>query len=276
MTERDPGDRAQEERTDIIETVKTPLGFFTLVVLVVEIILGISANLSQGTDRTNLIVGMLGLIFLLVIVVAGFALIRPEALRGERPARPVQLIPTDNTSNVIGPISDDRSEYQVHKYSGTWKVVTSFSRWRGRPLEPPNSVTFRGRALLLIRSNGQNGVGVQFGELEVFIDTYYATFDIVNEVLSAFVDQAGILTLKVRSNVRKLKDEEPKPKEDLIGLYAGLRGDLKNPEWDVILHPHADMPLVLKGGHVHDKTPGQRDQLAEETYDHLGLFPTRL
>lgn len=71
-------------RVDIIQTVRTPLGFFTLVVLVVEVILGVTANFSQGTDRTYLIVGMLFLIFLLVIIVAGFGFFRPEALRGER------------------------------------------------------------------------------------------------------------------------------------------------------------------------------------------------
>lgn len=67
----------------IIETIKTPLGFFSLVVLAVETILGITANLSQGTDRTYLIVGMLILIFLLVIIVAAFALFKPKALSGE-------------------------------------------------------------------------------------------------------------------------------------------------------------------------------------------------
>ena len=72
-------------RVDIIQMVKTPLGFFTLIVLVVEVILGISANLSQGADRTYLIIGMLILIFLLVIIVAGLAFFRPEALSGKRP-----------------------------------------------------------------------------------------------------------------------------------------------------------------------------------------------
>ncbi len=78
-------DKNSAARVDIIQTVKTPLGFFTLVVLVVEVILGIAANFSQGTDRTYLIVGMLSLIFLLVIIVAGLAVFRPEALSGQRP-----------------------------------------------------------------------------------------------------------------------------------------------------------------------------------------------
>jgi hypothetical protein len=73
-------------RINIIQAVRTPLGFFSLTVLVVEAILGVTANFSQGTDRTYLIVGMLILIFSLVSIVAGFAFFRPEALSGIRPA----------------------------------------------------------------------------------------------------------------------------------------------------------------------------------------------
>lgn len=73
------------KRIDAIQTVKTPLGFFTLIVLVVEIIFGIAAGLSQGTDRTYLIIGMLAVIFLLIFIVAGLAFLRPEALGGNRP-----------------------------------------------------------------------------------------------------------------------------------------------------------------------------------------------
>jgi hypothetical protein len=75
-----------ETRGSIIAAVKTPLGFFVLVVLVVEAILGITAGLSGGPDRTYLVLGMIGLIFLLILIVAGCALFRPEALAGRRPA----------------------------------------------------------------------------------------------------------------------------------------------------------------------------------------------
>ena len=90
----------RSNRLGVIQTVKTPLGFFTLAVLVVEVILGISANFSQGTDRTYLIIGMLGLIFLLVIIVAGLAIFRPEALSGKRPLQ-------DNISKTdLVPVED--------------------------------------------------------------------------------------------------------------------------------------------------------------------------
>lgn len=41
-----------QDRVKIIETVQTPLGFFALVVLVVEVILGVLADGSTGSDRT--------------------------------------------------------------------------------------------------------------------------------------------------------------------------------------------------------------------------------
>jgi hypothetical protein len=72
-------------RISIIEAVQRPINFFVLVVLVVEAILGITVNFSQGADRTYLILGMLALIFMLVLIVAGLAFFRPEALSGKRP-----------------------------------------------------------------------------------------------------------------------------------------------------------------------------------------------
>lgn len=72
--------KRRESRTGIIEAVKTPLGFFVLVVLVVEALLGIIVGLSEGTDRTLAIVGMLGVIGALILVVAVIAFFRPKNL----------------------------------------------------------------------------------------------------------------------------------------------------------------------------------------------------
>jgi hypothetical protein len=77
-------DKYLSNRIEIIETVQTPLGFFTLTVLIVEVVLGFVANISQGRDRTYLIIGMVVLIFLLVIIVSAFAYFKPEALTGKR------------------------------------------------------------------------------------------------------------------------------------------------------------------------------------------------
>jgi hypothetical protein len=71
-------------RAEIIRTVQTPLGFFVLVVLIVEVVFGVIAGFSDGTNRTILIIGMMSLISCLVLLVAGMALWRPESLRGRR------------------------------------------------------------------------------------------------------------------------------------------------------------------------------------------------
>jgi hypothetical protein len=72
-----------QQRGNIIQMVQTPLGFFTLVVLIVEVIFGIIATFSQGTDRTYLVVGMICLMFFLVGIVAFLSYKRPGVLTGE-------------------------------------------------------------------------------------------------------------------------------------------------------------------------------------------------
>lgn len=71
-----------KRRTGIIRSVRTPLGFFTLTVLVVEAIMGIMTNFTSGSDRTILIVGILIIILLLIIIVAVMAWKRPHRLYG--------------------------------------------------------------------------------------------------------------------------------------------------------------------------------------------------
>jgi hypothetical protein len=67
-------------RAQLISTVVTPLGFFVLVVLVVEATLAIVAGLSGGLDRTIAIIGMIVLLSALVVIVAMLAVWRPTAL----------------------------------------------------------------------------------------------------------------------------------------------------------------------------------------------------
>ncbi len=76
--------KQREQRVDIIRAVQTPLGFFVLVVLVVEVTLGVFAGIGKGFDRTLSLSGMIALIFVLIGVVAILAYFRPEALFGKR------------------------------------------------------------------------------------------------------------------------------------------------------------------------------------------------
>jgi hypothetical protein len=70
------------ERVSIINAVKTPLGFFVLVVLVVEGALGGLA--AKGPNQLTALYGMFGFLAALIAVVAFFAVRYPEALLGRR------------------------------------------------------------------------------------------------------------------------------------------------------------------------------------------------
>ena len=76
--------KSKADRTGIIRAVETPLGFFVLIVLVVEAIFGVACGFATDGQRTYLIAAMILLIFSLVGIVASMAYCRPEALRGER------------------------------------------------------------------------------------------------------------------------------------------------------------------------------------------------
>jgi|HubBroStandDraft_1064217.scaffolds.fasta_scaffold271436_1 hypothetical protein len=74
-----------DDRTSIINAVRTPLGFFVFAVLVLEGILGMLSGLAfSGTDRSEALHGMFALIGVLIALVAILAVFRPEALVGAR------------------------------------------------------------------------------------------------------------------------------------------------------------------------------------------------
>jgi hypothetical protein len=88
-------------RAGIIEAVQTPLGFFVLVVLIVEALLGaVGFALGAGEDRSFVIRAMIILIFALVVIVTGIAIWRPSILAGEDPRRESKY------SLLIGPPED--------------------------------------------------------------------------------------------------------------------------------------------------------------------------
>lgn len=91
-------------RPGIIEAVQTPLGFFVLVVLIVEAILGtVAFTLEVGADRTFVIRAMIVLIFALVVIVTSLALWRPGILAGKDPESETKY------SLLIGPPEDLRN-----------------------------------------------------------------------------------------------------------------------------------------------------------------------
>jgi hypothetical protein len=72
------------DRLGIIEAIKTPLGFFSLIVLVIESGFSGLALAATGSDRSFLLYAIVGVLVLLVIVVSVISVIKPEALWGKR------------------------------------------------------------------------------------------------------------------------------------------------------------------------------------------------
>lgn len=70
----------KSERVAVINAVKTYLGFFVLVILIVEIVLGAVALKAQGINQMIALYGMLFVILVMVAVVSFFAYKKPEAL----------------------------------------------------------------------------------------------------------------------------------------------------------------------------------------------------
>lgn len=74
---------SERGRVGIIHAVQTPLGFFVLVVLIVEAMLGVFTFKLDGVERFSVIQYMIVLVFLLVLIVAAIAVWRPQAFSGK-------------------------------------------------------------------------------------------------------------------------------------------------------------------------------------------------
>jgi hypothetical protein len=73
----------RDSKASVIGAVQTPLGFFVLIVLILEVVLGSLSAVTTGPDRTYLIIGMLALMLVLILTVTAMAMYRPEALYGK-------------------------------------------------------------------------------------------------------------------------------------------------------------------------------------------------
>ncbi len=101
-------------RAEIIRAVGTPLGFFTLIVLAAETIVGAVALATSGEERTQLLLGMLALLLFLIAVVALLAAFRPGSLDATRPTSPevgTQELGPDAPSSKARPPSGVASEW---------------------------------------------------------------------------------------------------------------------------------------------------------------------
>lgn len=106
MAANEPQEVTTRGRIGLIEAVQTPLGFFVLVVLIIEAVLTVFVlKLDVGSDRTFVIQAMIILIFALVLIVTFIAMWRPAALSGkERQLKETKysllIGPPDNLRNL--------------------------------------------------------------------------------------------------------------------------------------------------------------------------------
>src|SRR5262245_30258339 len=90
-----------KSRAAIINAVQTPLGFCSLAVLIIEVILGVLATRATGSDFTLLVKGMIGLLTILVIVAAILVNKKPKSdLQPSVEKKPPQYL--SNTGLDIG------------------------------------------------------------------------------------------------------------------------------------------------------------------------------
>ncbi len=76
--------KKSDDRRKLLEAVQTPLGFFSLTLLVAEALFTALALNLPTAERTTLLYVIAGTFALLVLVIAGIATLRPEALWGKR------------------------------------------------------------------------------------------------------------------------------------------------------------------------------------------------
>lgn len=98
-------------RAKLVDAVKTPLGFFVVATLVVEVSLGLIVGLGDPSARRIALIGAFMLFVLLVAIVAFFAYYRPEALAGTRPAQSPSTASTELTSTDVIPRKTFRLGY---------------------------------------------------------------------------------------------------------------------------------------------------------------------
>ena len=112
----------ENNRAGIIQVVNTPLGFFVLVMLVLEVSLGIVACIGAGFDRTLAITGMLIIVISLIVIVTYLSYKRPEALSGKREKIEIDL------SSQIPPLREEIDRLNKHNEELKFELerITSF------------------------------------------------------------------------------------------------------------------------------------------------------
>lgn len=119
----------QESRVDIVNAVKTPLGFFALVILIVEAIVGIVAGTSSGDLRTYLAIGMLVAFLLVIVIVAVLAFFRPLSLYGLQAQSGEQLASATNSiAQELLPVTERALKNAEQQYQIAQETLRTISK----------------------------------------------------------------------------------------------------------------------------------------------------
>ena len=158
---------------------------------------------------------------------------------------------------------------EVHGYSGTWNVYNKFTRWRDHNVQEGDQVYFNGKTFLVFQSDGTRGTGIQIGKLHVSIGQYSVTREVVNEVLTAEINDDGTVRLRLRLIRSRIV---PGSERGADGADPQLREDLGNIEFPLVLKSERDEVRTLRGVHEFERGADETPQLAEEKFVHFGLF----
>ena len=126
----------EKRKAELIRAVKTPLGYFTLIVLVVEAIIGGIIPFTSGQDRTFLIIGMLVIILCLIIIVAFMAFFRPYTLYGLTAAE-AQKVQKVRADIMVTPSDINRYNILFHGFSDClFRAFNAPFKVEGEPGDP--------------------------------------------------------------------------------------------------------------------------------------------
>jgi len=150
--------------------------------------------------------------------------------------------------------------YQMHGYSGGWKVETVYEVYRRIPLQSPDYAVINGKMILQIPPDGNGGAGSLYGTLRIQIGACYAEFEICDLVIDAKISADGSMKLRNVVQTRQLlKLEGDPPQRD--GFEPEFRGAR---EMDVFIHCPPDEPGVLRGrfssevgGNIYSRATGK-------------------
>lgn len=220
--------QVSSNRVGIIRTVQTPLGFFVLVVLVVEAMLGTIAYTSNGQNTTFALLGMVVILALLIAVVAWMAYYRPEALTGRRPPAPDSPI----QATVVYP-PDEKDRYN--------KLFDGFSDCDFLAFNPPFAVERMDKVTKEALRTHKRRYASNVRSRYLFFDK--KSYDNAERFFSELAKRIG--QDKVDQNIERVYWESA-PEAPGYTFFVGTRGT-KEKKAVVVLYPkvaHTGVPEV--------------------------------